>query len=200
MVDKQSKKLDDEGKKVLGFIKESGERMTEQIKGLLDYSRLGRGQKLARVDLNSILNEVAQDLRLQLEESDAVISKAELPEVIGYKLELRSVFQNLVNNAVKFRKKSETPKVQISYTQTDDAWIFSISDNGIGMDSKHSEKIFKLFQRLNNRKEYAGVGIGLALCKHIVEMHHGNIWVDTETGKGSTFSFTLSKKLKVDVT
>jgi len=198
MGDKQSDQLDDDGKQILNFIKESSERMSEQIKGLLDYSRLGRGSILESVNLNHIFTEIEQDLRLQIEESSAVITKNELPEVAGYKLELRSVFQNLISNAIKFRKQSAIPKVEVSCSQTDHEWIFSIKDNGIGMNPQYSEKIFKIFQRLNNRDKYTGVGVGLALCKHIVEMHHGSIWVETVAGKGSTFSFTISKRLGVN--
>ena len=195
MIADQSNPLSNESKKTLDFIQESGERMTQQIKGLLEYSRLGRGQRLEKVDINSILSEVEKDLKRPIAKTGAKIITDSLPIVIGYRLELRSVFQNLISNSIKFTEESVIPKVGISYTENAEEWTFSVQDNGIGIKPSQFEKIFKLFQRLNGRHEYTGIGLGLALCKHIVELHKGTIWVEAAPDTGSIFKFTLSKHL-----
>lgn len=187
--------LDSEGKQIVNYIQQSGERMTQQIQGLLKYSRVGKGQSLSKVDLNVVLEEVIQDLSKQIDESAAVITNDLLPVLKGYPIELRSLFQNLISNAIKFRKKTETPAIHISSQQYAAYWEFSVKDNGIGIDKMHSDKVFQIFQRLNKRDDYKGMGIGLALCQHIVQIHKGDIWVESEIGNGTTFKFTLNKKI-----
>jgi len=135
---------------------------------------------------------VVKDLATQIKDSAAEVNADILPVINGYHLEIRQLFQNLIKNAITFRNKNEHPKINISASKIEGYWEFAFSDNGIGIDKDHSEKIFIIFQRLHNRSEYKGSGIGLSHCKKIVELHHGKIWVTSKPGKGSTFYFTLA--------
>ncbi|MGZ3862223.1 MAG: sensor histidine kinase [Bacteroidia bacterium] len=189
--DEHKDKLDNEGKSYLSYIKESSERMTELITGILEYSRIGRKSTPEMTDCNKILQEVMNDMKATLSETRAKITYGQLPSLKVLPVEIRVLFQNLISNAVKFRKKDLIPSIDISAQNEGDNWHFSVKDNGIGMEEKYREKIFIIFQRLNNSRSYGGTGIGLAHCKKIVELHHGKIWVESELGKGSTFHFTL---------
>jgi light-regulated signal transduction histidine kinase (bacteriophytochrome) len=142
------------------------------------------------VDCEFILNQVLSNLKLAIKENNATISHDPLPEVTVNSTELIQVFQNLILNGIKFHNE-EPPKIHISAEKKVSEWIFSVQDNGIGIDSKHYERIFEFFKRLHKREEYPGVGIGLAICKNIIERHDGRIWVESELGKDSTFYFTL---------
>jgi signal transduction histidine kinase/ligand-binding sensor domain-containing protein len=186
-----SGRLDERADKYLTYIVQSSDRMKVLIKDLLDFSRIGVKSKTESVDCNSIIVDLRQDLEIAIQESGAQIKSCRLPIVTGYPTELKQLFQNLVVNAIKFRKPEQTPVINICAKQKQGSWHFSISDNGIGIDSKHSEKIFIIFQRLHSRNVYEGSGIGLAHCKKIVELHGGKIWVESELSKGSTFHFTI---------
>ncbi len=186
-------KLDDKADAYLSYIIQASTRMKTLIEDLLEYSRVGNKMELQKVDCTVILQEVMTDLGTALSEAGAEINSDQLPVIIGYRTGIKQIFQNLVTNAVKFRKKEETPKIRISAGMKDDAWQFSFSDNGIGIDQQHIEKIFIIFQRLHTRKEYEGSGIGLAHCKKIVELHGGKIWVESRPGEGTTFHFTIPK-------
>ena len=185
-------KLDENGKQYLHYISQSTGRMTELIKGLLFYARIGRERKLEVVDCNKLLAAVKEDLHSSISQANAVVSVSDLPVLEGYKMELTVLFQNLIGNALKFRKKDSNPVVNISAKKINGIWTFKVSDNGIGIERKNKEKIFILFQRLHNKKDYAGTGIGLAHCKKIVELHNGNIWIESIPGEGTDFYFTLS--------
>jgi two-component system, sensor histidine kinase len=163
------------------------------VKDLLDYSRIGRKTELATVDCNAILDEVVADLGTAIDEAGAEIKTQQLPFINGYHTELKLLFQNLIINAIKFRKKDVSPKINIGVQTVGGFWQFALADNGIGISKEHSERIFVIFQRLHNRNEYEGSGIGLSHCKKIVELHKGRIWVDSTPGGGSTFYFTISK-------
>lgn len=186
-------KLDDKADIYLSYITQGTNRMKRLIDDLLDYSRINSKKELEQIDCNDILNEVLADLDKVISESKAKIHTDELPVITGYRTGIKQLFQNLITNGIKFRKKDTDPVVRIVSDNSNGAWKFSFADNGIGIEQKHTEKIFAIFQRLHSQKEYEGSGIGLAHCKKIVELHKGNIWVESEPGTGSTFYFTIHK-------
>jgi len=185
--------LEEEARTYLETINRSTKRMSTLVKALLGYSRLGREKKLSWLDCNALVSEVIADLDNQIKTKYAQIQVNELPELYGYEAELRQLFQNLISNAIKFTHQE--PQIHIGCEEQQDAFLFFVSDNGIGIDPKDFERIFQVFQHLHLNTEYEGYGIGLPNCKKIVEIHHGKIWVESEPGRGSTFYFTLSKKL-----
>lgn len=184
-------KLGENGDKYLKFISQASTRMRVLIKSLLDYSRVGKNRHRIIVDCNTILKEVIDDLVSSIREMNATIQIDALPVLEGFETELRMLFQNLITNAIKFRKNETSPIIKISAIKLDNKWVFSFRDNGIGIDDEHKEKIFVIFQRLHTRDEYEGTGIGLANCRKIVELHGGKIWVESKLNEGSTFKFTL---------
>ena len=136
------------------------------------------------------------NLAIQIQEHEAIVKVAELPEVSGYEAELHLLFQNLINNAIKFRKSDEVPHIEISSVKTRKFWKISVKDNGIGMNPGYHDKVFTIFQRLHTREQYEGTGIGLAICKKIVENHGGSIWFDSVEGRGTTFHIKLPQTRK----
>jgi len=184
-------RFDANGQQYMGFIVQSTHRLKQLIKDLLDYSRIGRNYRTQKIDFNQLTQEVTKGLNDLITASNATITIADLPEAEGYAADLKLLFQNLIGNAVKFRKKEEAPVIKISAEAIDGYWKFAVSDNGIGIEAQHRERIFVIFQRLHTQSEYEGSGIGLAHCKKIVEMHGGAIWAESEYGKGSTFFFTI---------
>ena len=184
-------KLDEKADKYLRFIAQSSDRMKILIKDLLDYSRLGRKMEIAKVDCNKVLNEVLADLGTVITETGAQIKSEKLPVFSGYPTEIKLLFQNLIINAIKFRKKNAVPEINISVQNLSGCWQFAFKDNGIGIEEQHKERIFVIFQRLHTRNEYDGSGIGLSHCKKITELHKGNIWVKSTPGNGSIFYFTI---------
>ncbi len=191
--EKYADKLDEEGEKYIEFISKSAVRMSALVKDLLDYSLLGKESVKSIVDCNKIAEAVLSDLNDSIKGSSAKVTIQELPYLIGYETELRLLFQNLIGNAIKYQIKGMAPEINISAESREKDWFFSIKDNGIGIDQKHFEKIFTIFQQLHNRNEYEGTGIGLAHCKKIVELHGGKIWVKSTPGAGSVFMFTIPK-------
>jgi len=187
-------KLDEEGNKYLEFIFSSATRMRMLVTGVLDYSLLGQKSIITPVDCNKILSEVLFDMTDSINSSGAKISVQELPVLNGFETELRLLFQNLIHNAIKFRKKDVCPEIKISVESQKNEWVFAIEDNGIGIQEKDIENVFIIFRRTHNRSEYEGSGIGLAHCKKIVELHGGRIWVESIPGKGSTFIFSIPKQ------
>jgi len=186
-------KLDVTADKYLHYIIQASDRMKVLIKDLLDYSRIGRKKDLVQVDCNVVLEEVLADLEIVITENEALVSADEMPVINGYATEIKLLFQNLIINAIKFRKKDCTPKIRVGVQELEDGWQFCVSDNGIGIDPQHKERIFIIFQRLHTRTEYEGSGIGLSHCKKIVELHGGKIWVESVPGEGSVFYFTIKK-------
>ena len=184
-------KLGENGEFYINFISKSSKRMQLLVKGLLDYSRIGREKKLAEIDSNQIIKDVLSDMMITIKESNAEITVSDLPHLKGYETEIRQLFQNLVSNALKFRKKDVAPKIKIFAQKKKDDWLFSVQDNGIGIEENNKQKLFVIFKRFNNREEYEGTGIGLAHCKKIVELHGGTIWADSKFGEGSSFYFTI---------
>jgi light-regulated signal transduction histidine kinase (bacteriophytochrome) len=167
--------------------------MQRLIEDLLSFSRVGtQGTDLVATSSETALNGALTNLRLSLEESGAVITHDTLPNVIADEMQLIQLFQNLVGNAIKYQSNG-APRVHVSAVRTaPSVWTFAVEDNGLGIDPQYFEKIFGMFQRLHRRDEFAGTGIGLAICKKIVERHGGTISVESRVGDGSTFRFTLN--------
>ena len=184
-------KLSEDGNNYLNFLSNSAVRMSGLVQGLLDYSLLGKVSKMEIVDCNEIVNEVLSDLADLILARRAMITVQKLPSISGLSKELRLLFQNLINNAIKFQKKEVRPEIVISAESNEKEWIFKIADNGIGIEEKNTEKIFIIFKRMQRRSDYEGTGIGLAHCKKIVELHQGKIWVESTPGAGSIFIFTI---------
>jgi light-regulated signal transduction histidine kinase (bacteriophytochrome) len=184
-------KLDSDADEFIGFAVDGAVRMWKLINDLLTYSRVGmRGGGLEPTDSETVLVQTVNDLKVAITENGALVTHDPLPMVMADRPQLGQLFQNLIGNAIKFRR-DEPPRVHISASRNGNGWTFSVRDNGIGVAPEYSERIFIIFQRLHNREEYAGTGIGLAVCKKIVERHGGRIWVKSEVGKGSTFYFIL---------
>lgn len=189
-----AEQLDKNANEYLEFISEAALRMSALIKGLLEYSRIGINRELGWVDCQALLQQSLRDLQAQIDKSGARIKVGKLPQQLkGYSIELRVLFQNLISNAIKFRRKDVVPKIKITAKEEEKAWVFSVKDNGIGIEAEHQEKIFAIFQRLHGRREYEGTGIGLAHCQKIVDLHGGKIWLESEFNKGSCFYFTIPK-------
>lgn len=186
-------RLDGEASMYFEFINSAVDRMRNLISGLLSFSRIGTSGELEKIDLNKTILKIKHDLTTIIEERDIIIESDVLPEVVGYRLEIKQLFQNLISNAIKFTKPEVTPNIKITHDETENFYNFHISDNGIGVPDKDFTKIFDMFSRLHSTKDYEGQGIGLAFCKKIVELHHGNIWITSKFGKGTTVHFTLKK-------
>jgi PAS domain S-box-containing protein len=184
-------KLDEKADEYINYIVDDVNRMQILIKDLLEYSRVSaKGQVFKPTNCSVVLEQALSNLRTALKANSTETTYDTLPVVMGDATQLARLFQNLIGNAIKFRGK-EPLKIHISAHQKEKEWIFSISDNGIGIDPEQTERIFVIFQRLHTRQEYPGTGVGLAICKRIVERHGGRIWLESEPGKGSVFYFTM---------
>lgn len=187
--------LSPDAEKHMSFVVDGASRMKQLIDDLLMYSRVQtHGKPFEPTDCEAVLNNVLKYLQVKIQESSAVISHDPLPTVMGDATQFGQIFQNLVENALKFRG-DRTQQIQVSARELPDAWEFSVRDNGIGIDPQFFERIFVIFQRLHTRSEYPGTGLGLAICKRIAERHGGSISVESKPGEGSTFSFTVAKNL-----
>lgn len=189
-----SGKTDDDTKLYFKFILTATTKMQNLIKDLLDYSRVGKSITFTTIDCNKILKDVIADLELFIKESHAKITSAHLPVLKGNETELKRLFQNLISNAIKFRKKNVIPEINITVENKETEYLFAVKDNGIGIEEQHINKLFIIFQRLHSVEEYSGTGIGLATCKKIITLHKGKIWAESKLGEGSTFYFTLPKE------
>jgi len=184
-------KLEPETQDCLNYVVDAAKRMQLMIKSLLTYSSAKRERKaMGNIDCSQLLSEILDSVRAAIQESGALVSFDRLPKVTGERARLSQVFQNLISNAIKFRDGTR-PIIRVSAKETDGYWTFCVADNGIGIDPQHFGKLFGVFQRLHTREEYPGTGIGLALCKKIIENHGGRMWVESELGKGARFYFTL---------
>jgi signal transduction histidine kinase len=184
-------KLDADANEYIHFAVDGAKRMKKLVDDLLIYSRVAsKDKEWEKVNIQSLVSNIITDMSMLIEESGIKISYKDLPVVYSDKAMLSRLFTNLISNAVKYRR-NENPEVWISAHHRDSKWIFSVKDNGIGIKKEYFEKIFLLFRRLHGKSEYSGTGIGLAICKKIVDKLGGRIWVESEPGKGSTFYFEI---------
>ena len=184
-------KLDERADKYIHYASDGARRMQRLVSDLLAYSRVGsQGKPLVRVSSGATLKNVLDSLQSLIRESGARITSSELPAVLADEVQLAQLFQNLIGNAIKFRAEA-APHVTINAVQQDRVYLFSVADNGIGMEMQYAERIFQMFQRLHEPGKYPGSGIGLSIAKRIVERHGGRIWVESKPGVGTTFFFTL---------
>ncbi len=187
-----SGQLDKNADEYIGFAVDGAKRMNQLIKDLLDYSRVQTsGGELVPVNAGEVMEGAVVNLRAAISESGAEVTSGDLPQVMGDFGQLVRLLQNLVGNAIKYRSDDQRPKVGIDAKREGDMWVFSVADNGIGIEAENFEKIFLVFKRLHGLRQYEGTGIGLAVSKRIVERHNGHIWLESKPGKGSTFFFTL---------
>jgi light-regulated signal transduction histidine kinase (bacteriophytochrome) len=183
--------LDNDAHEFIGFAVDGASRMQQLLKDLLAYSRVGsRTQAFAPVDCQVVLDQTLVNLKASLVESQAAITHDPLPTLMANATLLGQLFQNLLGNAIKFRAEAP-PHIHIEAKRQAREWLFAVRDNGIGLEAQYAERIFMIFQRLHTRERYPGTGIGLAICKRIVELHGGRIWVESQPGQGATFYFTL---------
>jgi len=187
-------RLDGDAKEFMAYIVDGAARMKQLIEDLLAYSRVGtRAKEFQEVDSGASLARALSNLRASQEASGAVITHDPMPHVLADGAQLAQIFQNLIGNAIKFRG-AEPPRIHVGAQTTDTVCVFTVKDNGIGLDTQYAERIFMMFQRLHNKTEYPGTGIGLAIVKKIVERHGGRIWVESEPGKGAQFGFTIARE------
>jgi light-regulated signal transduction histidine kinase (bacteriophytochrome) len=185
-------KLDSEADEFIAFAVDGAGRMQRLIQDLLAFSRVGtKGQEMLATSSEDALQQAIINLRGAIEESGALVTHDPLPGVLADETQLTQLFQNLIGNGIKYQNPG-IPRVHISAHNGGKKWTFSVKDNGLGIDSQYFERIFGMFQRLHKREEFAGTGIGLAICKKIVERHGGTISVESQPGQGSTFSFALA--------
>ncbi len=190
-------KIDEKADTYIEFITEGTTRMQQMIQDLLAYSRVQtQVHEFVLIDSNASLDLALSDLQVAIKEHNAIITSDPLPSIFADREQITKMFQNLVGNAIKFHQPGVVPKVNISAKQDENNWIFSVSDNGIGISQQYADRIFKIFQRLHTRDEYPGTGIGLAICRRIAEQHGGTIWIESVPGSGSTFYFTIPKRKK----
>jgi PAS domain S-box-containing protein len=187
-------KLDKNADEFIGYIVDGSSRMRQMIQDLLEFSRVTtKGGEFTPINTEKLLKQTLSSIKTVIDENKAEITYDSLPIVIADDKQIQRVFQNLILNAIKFKKPDETPKIHVSSTKDEEnkEYVFSVSDNGIGIETKYFDRIFAIFQRLHTREEYSGTGIGLSVVKRTIERHGGRIWVESEPNKGSTFYFTL---------
>jgi len=191
-------RLDKDADRYIGFITDAVARQQQMIMDILALSRVGRkGAAAAPCDANRALEAALDNIRQMVRESNARVIHDQLPIVQADESQLIQLFQNLVSNGIKFRG-NRNPEIHVSARPDDGTWIFAVRDNGIGIEPQYWDQIFVIFRRLHTRKEYPGTGIGLSICKKIVEHHGGRIWLESKPGEGSVFYFTLSAVEKRD--
>lgn len=186
-------KLGEEGRRYLGYVEEAALSMQNLVHGILGFSRIdAAADAFEPVDCNLVLQSVLADLDGTIRQFGATVVAGPLPTLTAVSLQISQLFQNLIANAIKFRS-AEPPRVTIEAVEEEDSWTFRFADNGIGIEAEYFEKIFQMFHRLHCQSEFPGCGLGLALCRKIVEFHNGKIWVESTVGQGSCFCFTLGK-------
>jgi light-regulated signal transduction histidine kinase (bacteriophytochrome) len=184
-------KLGADADEFIAYAVDGANRMQGLINDLLAYSRVGtRAKGLESTDCLAVLDQALANLKAAVEQNGAVVTHDPLPTVMADKLQLVQVFQNLISNAIKFRVEAP-PRIHVSAENQGNEWVFSVRDNGIGIEPQYAERIFVIFQRLHTKEEYPGTGIGLAICKKIVERRGGRIWVESQPGAGTSFYFTI---------
>jgi light-regulated signal transduction histidine kinase (bacteriophytochrome) len=185
-------KLEGDTREFLGFVTSGATRMEMLVRDLLAYTQAGQAERPETPeDTTAALNCALANLDGAIRESGAQVISEQLPALRVHSTQLQQLFQNLVGNAIKYRRPETQPEIHVTVRRDGEMWLFSVSDNGLGIEAEYKERIFGLFKRLHTGDEYSGTGIGLAICQRIVERYHGRIWVESEPGKGSTFHFTL---------
>jgi len=185
-------KLDQDANEFIHFVVDGAFRMQKLLIDLLEFSRVSSHAKIfTPINSSTILEGVVSNLQQMIAENSALITYNDLPVVTADESQILSVFQNLLSNAIKFKKKTELPKIHISCTKQKLMYQFSVTDNGIGMEMQYHDRVFIIFQRLHSAKDYPGTGIGLSICKRIVERHGGTIWFKSIINEGTTFYFTI---------
>jgi light-regulated signal transduction histidine kinase (bacteriophytochrome) len=184
--------LDEKAHQYVAYSVQGAQRMSQLITDLLEFSRVDRkGRELQATDANELLADALANLRASIAEAGAQVTHDPMPTVQADATQLGQLFQNLIGNAIKFRDPARPCQVHVAARKDGRQWVFSVRDNGIGIDPKQHDRVFVIFQRLHTREEYPGTGIGLAICQRIVERHGGKIWVESQPGQGSTFFFTM---------
>ena len=189
----QGIEIDTKREKYIFYITDAVKRMRKMIKDVLNFSRVGRNTEIEEIALVDIIDTVKNNLQEKIHETKAIIKiTGDLPRINTRKTELIQLFQNLLSNAMKFVREGTIPEIEIKVEQvSNDEWKFMVKDNGIGINPEFFEKIFLIFQRLEGKNRYQGTGIGLTLCKKIIEQHQGRIWLESQEAKGTSFYFTL---------
>lgn len=191
LASKYEGRLDSQADEYIGFITDGAKRMQELIRDLLTFARITtQPSPFTQADLNKIIQDILNDLHPFITDGGVDVQRENMPVIVADPTQMKQLFQNLISNGIKFRK-NENPVIRIKSIRGESEWVFSVSDNGIGIDREYFERIFIIFQRLHTRDEYPGTGIGLSICKRIVERHGGRIWVESEAGKGTSFYFTI---------
>jgi light-regulated signal transduction histidine kinase (bacteriophytochrome) len=187
-------KLDGDAKEFMAYVVDGAARMKQLIEDLLAYSRVGtKGKEFKPIPLDAAVRRGINNLRAAIEETGASVSYDAMPTVPGDDMQIAQLFQNLIGNALKYRSAS-VPRIHVEVAERPGEWQFSVRDNGIGIEPQYFERIFMVFQQLHTKGEYPGTGIGLAICKKVVERHGGRVWVESTLGEGSSFNFTLPKQ------
>lgn len=190
--DRYADKLDERAQRYIGHAMDGATRMTDLLKSLLEYSRLDRGEPFGAASCQGAVDKALSNLHELIRESGAEVSCREpLPVVLGDETQLVQLFQNLIGNAMKFRAADRPPRIELLARPRGQSWELVVQDNGIGLDMTHADRIFEIFERLHTTEEYAGTGMGLAICKRVVERHGGRIWLESEPGVGSSFHFLI---------
>jgi PAS domain S-box-containing protein len=185
--------LDQDARDFIEYAVDGANRMQQLIRDLLAFSRITtRGGELEPTDAHEALGEALSNLAARIGETATIVTNDDLPVVLADRGQLARVFANLIANAIKFAREDEPPRIHVSVTRDEGRWVFSVTDNGIGIEPEHQERIFRIFQRLHGRADFEGTGIGLAICKRIVDRHEGDIWVDSRPNEGSTFHFSMN--------
>jgi len=191
-----SGQLDSDADEFINFAVEGAKRMQNLIQDLLAYSRVTtKGNEFKDIKMEEALEQALVNLKMSIEENNANITHDPLPIITADYSQMIQLLQNLIGNSIKYRS-DKIPEIHISAQEKDNDWIFSVEDNGIGIDPQYSDQVFQIFKRLHTNEEYKGTGIGLAITKRIIERHNGNIWVESEPGKGSTFHFTIPETIE----
>ncbi|MCU7493333.1 MAG: GHKL domain-containing protein [Ignavibacteria bacterium] len=191
LLEKNKAQFNTQSQEFASFISDGTNRMALLLRDLLKYARLtSQAKPFEEVDFNKVVADVLQDLSLQIKENKTEINVDPMPTLKADPVQMRQLLQNLIENAIKFKNERKSI-IKVSALNRVNEWLFSVSDNGIGIDPQFSDRIFLVFQRLNEREKYEGSGLGLAICKKIIERHNGRIWVESEEGNGSTFYFTI---------
>jgi light-regulated signal transduction histidine kinase (bacteriophytochrome) len=189
---KYKDKLDEDANEYIHFVVDGAIRIQKLLTDILEYSRIStRTKTFEQIDTSTVLGQVISNLQLLITENAVLITIDDLPVIKADASQILRVFQNLIENAIKFHKKTELPKIHISSTKQDKMYQFSVTDNGIGIEKQYHDRVFIVFQRLHSAKDYPGTGIGLSICKRIVERHGGTIWFESTVNEGATFYFTI---------